>query len=132
MAAFLLQRVFPPPLTPVAAGVGGFPLLGVAPGDPALTMMAVNASPEAVEALRAELGLGARTLQRRLASEGHTFQETVDAARKDLAKRLLRETDYSLAEIAFLTGFAEQSAFTRAFKRWGGKTPRSYRISSRA
>ncbi|MEO0437023.1 MAG: AraC family transcriptional regulator ligand-binding domain-containing protein, partial [Pseudomonadota bacterium] len=80
----------------------------------------------------AELGLGARTLQRRLAREGHTFQETVDSARKDLAKRLLRETDYSLAEIAFLTGFAEQSAFTRAFKRWGGKTPRSYRISSRA
>lgn len=49
-------------------------------------------------------------------------------ARKDAAQRLLRETEYSLAEIAFLTGFSEQSGFTRAFKRWAGQTPRSYRV----
>ncbi len=76
-----------------------------------------------------ELGLGARTLQRRLSGEGHSFQSVVDLARKDLAQRLLRETDYSLAEVAFLTGFAEQSGFTRAFRRWAGQTPRSYRLS---
>jgi AraC-like DNA-binding protein len=52
-------------------------------------------------------------------------------ARKDLAQRLLSETDYSLAEVAFLTGFAEQSGFTRAFKRWAGQTPRSYRLGAR-
>ncbi|MEL7042255.1 MAG: AraC family transcriptional regulator ligand-binding domain-containing protein [Pseudomonadota bacterium] len=75
-----------------------------------------------------ELGLGTRTLQRRLSDNGHTFQSVVDLARKDLAQRLLRETTYSLAEIAFLTGFAEQSGFTRAFKRWAGQTPRSYRL----
>ncbi len=78
--------------------------------------------------IASELGIGARTLQRRLSDEGHSFQGVVDVARKDLAQRLLRETDYSLAEIAFLTGFSEQSGFTRAFKRWAGQTPRSYRL----
>ncbi len=78
--------------------------------------------------IASELGIGSRTLQRRLSDSGHSFQTVVDMARQDLAQRLLRETDYSLAEVAFLTGFAEQSGFTRAFKRWAGQTPRSYRI----
>ena len=50
--------------------------------------------------------------------------------RKELAQRLLAETDFSLAEVAFLTGFAEQSGFNRAFKRWAGQTPRSYRLGA--
>lgn len=79
--------------------------------------------------IASELGLGARTLQRRLSDEGLSFQTVVDRARQDLAQRLLKETDYSLAEIAFLTGFSEQSAFSRAFKRWAGQTPRSYRLT---
>lgn len=78
--------------------------------------------------IASELGMGSRTLQRRLSDEGHSFQGVVDKARKGLSQRLLRETDYSLAEIAFLTGFSEQSGFNRAFKRWSGETPRSYRI----
>jgi AraC-like DNA-binding protein len=77
-----------------------------------------------------KLGVGSRTLQRRLADQGISFQRVVDMARKDLARRLLRETAYSLAEVAFLTGFSEQSAFTRAFKRWAGQTPRSYRLDA--
>jgi len=76
------------------------------------------------------LGLSGRTLQRRLADQGLAYQDLVDAARRALAERLLRETDYALAEIAFLTGFSEQSAFTRAFKRWSGQTPRSYRLKA--
>lgn len=82
--------------------------------------------------IASELGVGTRTLQRRLSDNGHSFQGVVDQARKDLANRLLRETDYTLAEIAFLTGFSEQSAFTRAFKRWASQTPRSYRLSRKA
>ena len=74
-------------------------------------------------------GMSGRTLQRRLAEEGHTFQGLVDTARRELAERLLRHSEYSLAEIAFLTGFSEQSAFTRAFKRWAGQTPRSFRLT---
>lgn len=76
------------------------------------------------------LAMSARTLQRRLSEGEHSFQSLVDDARRDLAKTLLRETDYSLAEVAFLTGFSEQSAFNRAFKRWSGETPRSYRLSA--
>lgn len=75
-----------------------------------------------------QLCLSARTLQRRLADTRHSFQSLVDEARRRLATRLLGETAYSLSEVAFMTGFADQSAFTRAFKRWEGQTPRSYRI----
>jgi AraC-like DNA-binding protein len=81
-----------------------------------------------LSSIASELGLGSRTLQRRLSDAGQSFQGVVDQTRKELAQRLLRETDYSLAEIAFLTGFSEQSAFTRAFKRWASQTPRSYRL----
>ncbi|MEM9573437.1 MAG: AraC family transcriptional regulator [Pseudomonadota bacterium] len=80
--------------------------------------------------IAASLGMGARTLQRRLAENGVSFQSLVDHARRTLAQQLLRETEYSLAEIAFLAGFSEQSAFTRAFKRWSGQTPRSYRLKA--
>lgn len=76
------------------------------------------------------LGMSGRTLQRKLSDEGAVFQNLVDQARRELSERLLRTTQYPLIEIAYLTGFAEQSGFTRAFKRWAGETPRSYRISS--
>ena len=81
-----------------------------------------------LSAVASKLGIGTRTLQRHLSAGGHSFQSIVDLARKNLAQKLLRETDYSLAEVAFLTGFSEQSGFTRAFKRWAGQTPRSYRL----
>lgn len=84
-----------------------------------------------LSSIASELAMSGRTLQRRLSEDGHSFQSVVDMARKDLAQRLLSETDYSLAEVAFLTGFAEQSGFTRAFKRWAGQTPRSYRLGAR-
>lgn len=84
-----------------------------------------------VSSIASGLAMSERTLQRRLAEQGHSFQSVVDSARRDLAHRLLAETDYSLSEIAFLTGFTEQSSFTRAFKRWAGQTPRSYRLSAR-
>lgn len=76
------------------------------------------------------VGMSARTLQRKLADDGEVYQALVDRARRELAERLLRTTDYALAEIAFLTGFAEQSGFTRAFRRWAGETPRSYRLGA--
>jgi AraC-like DNA-binding protein len=78
------------------------------------------------------LGLSGRTLQRRLSGRGYSFQTLVDQSRRELARRLLKETDYPLAEVAFLTGFSEQSAFNRAFKRWAGQTPRSFRIQVRS
>ncbi|WOE74526.1 AraC family transcriptional regulator [Alterisphingorhabdus coralli] len=76
------------------------------------------------------LGMSARTLQRKLNDEGAVFQALVDEARRELSERLLRTSQYPLVEVAFLTGFAEQSGFTRAFKRWAGQTPRSYRLNA--
>ncbi|MDY6898424.1 MAG: helix-turn-helix transcriptional regulator, partial [Cyanobacteriota bacterium] len=61
--------------------------------------------------------------------QGYSFQNLVDESRRQLAEQLLQQTDYSLAEVAFMTGFSEQSAFTRAFKRWAGQTPRSFRLN---
>ncbi|MEP5937246.1 MAG: AraC family transcriptional regulator ligand-binding domain-containing protein [Erythrobacter sp.] len=78
------------------------------------------------------LGMSARTLQRRLSDNGVVFQDLVDQARRELAEKLLRTTNFPLVEIAFLTGFAEQSGFTRAFKRWAGETPRSYRLGAKS
>lgn len=78
------------------------------------------------------LGMSGRTLQRRLSEQGHSYQRLVDDSRRQLAKRLLRHTDFSLIEVAFMTGFSGQSAFTRAFKRWAGQTPRSFRIDVQA
>jgi AraC-like DNA-binding protein len=76
------------------------------------------------------MGMSSRTLQRRLAAEGCVYQDLVDSARRDLAEQLLRQTDFALAEVAFLTGYAEQSTFARAFKRWHGQTPASFRRSA--
>lgn len=72
------------------------------------------------------LGITARSLQRRLQDEGASFQTLRDETRKTLANRYLAE-GLSLAEISFLLGFSEPSAFFRAFKRWTGKTPIEHR-----
>lgn len=73
------------------------------------------------------LAMSSRTLQRRLSEAGLAYQDLVVQARRSLAEQLLKRTDYALAEIAFLTGFSDQSTFTRAFKRWHGQTPGSFR-----
>lgn len=73
------------------------------------------------------LGLSARSFHRRLSEHGMSYQSVTEETRRDLAVGLLQDASHSLAEIAFLTGFSEQSAFTRAFKRWMGTTPAIYR-----
>lgn len=73
-------------------------------------------------------GMSGRSLQRRLSELGYSYQTLVDESRQQLAEQLLRETDFSLVEVAFMTGFSEQSAFARAFKRWAGQTPRNFRL----
>lgn len=73
------------------------------------------------------LGLSARSFHRRLSEHGMNFQVLTEETRRELAEGLLKDEWHSLAEVAFLTGFSEQSSFTRAFKRWLGQTPASYR-----
>jgi AraC-like DNA-binding protein len=74
------------------------------------------------------LGMTSRSLQRRLQDEGVSFQALRDDTRRMLADRYLSE-NLSLAEISFLLGFSEPSAFFRAFKRWTGLTPIERRSS---
>ena len=75
------------------------------------------------------MGLSARSFHRRLAEHGLSFQTLTEETRREIATAMLREDRYGLSEIAFLTGYSEQSAFNRAFKRWLGMTPATYRKS---
>jgi AraC-like DNA-binding protein len=74
-----------------------------------------------------ELGLSARTLQRKLSEAGASFQQVLDAARYALARDYLRQRGLSLTDIAFLLGYQEQSAFTHAFREWSGVNPGAWR-----
>jgi AraC-like DNA-binding protein len=74
-----------------------------------------------------ELGMSARTMQRKLSEAGASFQQVLDAARYALAQDYLRQRGLSLADIAFLLGYQEQSAFTHAFREWSGVNPGAWR-----
>lgn len=71
-----------------------------------------------------------RTLTRRLADAGVTYRDLIKKTQESLAKKLLSTTTQSIGEIAFLTGFSEQSAFNRAFKKWTNQTPSEFRTSN--
>ena len=82
--------------------------------------------------IAAKLGLSQRTSARRLALEGTTFSSVLESLRGDLARQYLSDPDLSISRIAWLLGYQEVSAFTHAFKRWSGKTPREARALTRA
>jgi AraC-like DNA-binding protein len=69
------------------------------------------------------LGLGASTLQTKLAAAGTTYDEVLTSTRRSMSDLYLRDTELPLTEIAFLLGFSELSAFTRAAQRWYGMPP---------
>jgi AraC-like DNA-binding protein len=73
------------------------------------------------------IGMSNRTLTRRLSEIGLTFRELLSKTQKEISLDLLKNTSGSVGEIAFQTGFSEQSAFNRAFKRWTGQSPVEYR-----
>jgi len=77
------------------------------------------------------LGLSERSLRRRLLEEGCTFTTLVEGVRLDLAREMLKDEARSIKEIAVELGFSELSAFHRAFKRWTGDTPVTFRARSR-
>jgi AraC-like DNA-binding protein len=76
-----------------------------------------------------KLGLSQRTSARRLSSEGLSFSQVLEDLRSDLAKQYLLDQGLSVSRIAWLLGYQEVSAFTHAFKRWTGKTPREVRAA---
>ncbi|WP_205525580.1 AraC family transcriptional regulator [Pyxidicoccus trucidator] len=72
------------------------------------------------------LAVSERTLQRRLREEGASFAGLEDEVRRERAFQLLRDGQLAQFEIAFLLGFSDPSAFTRAFRRWSGETPQGW------
>ena len=81
-------------------------------------------------AVAARLRMSARTLQRRLTSEGTTLAAILDEARRARATVYL-EMDLPTAEVSYLLGYAEPPVFYRAFKRWTGMTPQAFRAQRR-
>jgi AraC-like DNA-binding protein len=80
-----------------------------------------------LESIAKRLAMSARTLQRRLRSEGAGFNDVLDAMRFRAAKSYLAQRDIAGTEVAYLLGFADQSSFNRAFRRWSNQTPTAYR-----
>jgi AraC-like DNA-binding protein len=76
-----------------------------------------------------ELNLSERSMQRRLKEHKTTFRFLLDGVREMVAKQYIENPMNRMSDIAFLLGFSEQSAFSRAFKKWTGKSPVEYRNS---
>ncbi|MDF1628950.1 MAG: AraC family transcriptional regulator [Alcanivoracaceae bacterium] len=80
-----------------------------------------------LEQVASRLQMAERTLQGRLRKQGQGFQEVLDGLRRTLAELYLQDHKLSLTDIGLLLGFAEQSSFTRAFRRWFSLSPVQYR-----
>lgn len=87
--------------------------------------------PPTADAVATELGLSARTLQRRLAEEGTSFRALLDEVREQLAQELLVTGGLTVGEVARRLGYVEVSSFSQAFRRWKGVGPRAYRSDDR-
>ena len=70
------------------------------------------------------------TLQRQLSAEGTSYRDILESTRRTLAERYLADGEYSQVQVAFMTGFADQSNFARAFKRWTGVSPGEFQKSA--
>ena len=76
-----------------------------------------------MERLASTLGLGRQTLYRKLKTEGTSFEKLLDELRYKMAEHYLHGKKVSVNETAYLTGYSDPSAFSRAYKRWTGKSP---------
>ncbi len=85
----------------------------------------------ALNAVAKRLGLGARTLQRRLRDRGLAYNDIVEQVRQEESFRYLRREDLQISEIAIRLGYSEVSAFDRAFRRWSGTSPLAFRRAAR-
>ncbi|WP_372350268.1 AraC family transcriptional regulator [Streptomyces sp. KL116D] len=101
----------------------------VTPQVRAAVQESLGTRPVATHTVATLLSLHPRTLQRRLAAEGTSFGAVVDDVRRHTARRLLTTTDLPIGQIAALLGFAEQSALSRAARRWWDASPRAVRAA---
>lgn len=79
-----------------------------------------------LEAAATDLGMSGRTLRRKLAEEGTSYQRELDAVRQKLAEDYFRRGGVSVTELALGLGFADSSAFAKAFRRWTGHSPTEF------
>lgn len=89
-------------------------------------MRAGSADAFDLAAVARRLKVSTRTLQRRLLAEGQSFRAVIDAARREVALSELGRGASTVTDLAFLLGFSEHSAFSRAFRRWTGKSPAAH------
>jgi AraC-like DNA-binding protein len=80
-----------------------------------------------IDAVARAIGTGVRTLQRRLAAAGVSYEAMLARARLGTAARLLASTDATVLDIALDVGYSDHAHFTRAFRRWTGVPPREFR-----
>jgi AraC-like DNA-binding protein len=90
------------------------------------------ATPAPLGHVAAQLKMSPRTLQRRLAATGADFRHILDEVRRELAERLLHDTDWPIKRIADQLGFADERSFRRAFAGWLHQSPASWRQARRA
>ena len=74
-----------------------------------------------------KLGISSRTLQRKLGEEGTSYSDVLNELRMELALYFLKNTSFSMENIAAELGYAEARSFYRSFKQWTGSTAGSYR-----
>ena len=79
-----------------------------------------------MDLIAVKLGISRQTLFRKLKAEGITFEKVLDELRHKLALHYLNEKKVPVNQTAYLVGFSEPAAFSRAFKRWTGASPRAY------
>ena len=79
-----------------------------------------------LERAASEMGMSGRTLRRKLAEQGTTWQQELDVVRERLAREYFARGGESVTEIALMLGFADSSAFAKAFRRWTHMAPSEY------
>jgi len=92
-----------------------------------LLLPALHTGQMSMDEVASRMGLGRQTLLRRLKAEGVTFDRVVDELRQTLALDYMNGGKVSVNETAYLLGFSEPAAFSRAFKRWTGESPKAFR-----
>jgi len=93
----------------------------------ALLLPVLHTGEAGIDAIVAQIGMSRWTLSRKLKAEGATFEQVLDELRHRMALDYLAARKVSVNETAYLCGYSEAAAFSRAFKRWTGRTPREVR-----
>lgn len=98
----------------------------------AMILPVLHTGTVSVDRIAAKLGVSRQTLYRNLKAEGATFEQLLDTLRRNMALHYLAGKQVSVNETAYLVGFSDPAAFSRAFKRWTGKSPRDMKAARRA